>query len=169
LTALILDLQARVNALEAQLGKNSRTSRKPPSSDGLQKPRTRRLRTSSGKQSGAQPGPKGHPLHAVAQPEHRQLPAVERCGACGAALPEGPPSAYERRQGCELPPVQREVTEPRAESQHGPRWGQTTQGAFPPEVPQPGQDGPALKAQAVYCHQDQVIPLERTSAIFTDL
>jgi hypothetical protein len=34
LTVLILNLQARVEALEAQLGKNSR---KPPSSDGLQK------------------------------------------------------------------------------------------------------------------------------------
>jgi hypothetical protein len=38
LTVLILNLQARVEALEAQLGKNSR---KPPSSDGLQKLRPR--------------------------------------------------------------------------------------------------------------------------------
>jgi transposase len=33
LTALILNLQTRVNALEDQLGKNSRNSSKPPSSD----------------------------------------------------------------------------------------------------------------------------------------
>jgi len=33
LTALILNLQARVEALEDQLGKNSRNSSKPPSSE----------------------------------------------------------------------------------------------------------------------------------------
>ena len=43
LVALITQLESRVQQLEDQLGKNSRNSSKPPSSEGLAKPRTRSL------------------------------------------------------------------------------------------------------------------------------
>jgi transposase len=153
LTALIVNLQARVNAREDPLGNNSRTSSQPPSSDGFQKPRTRSLRTSSGKKRGAQPGHDGHTLPAVAHPAHGHRSPGERCGAWGASWHEGPPRPYERRQVCALPPVWRAVTEPRAEITHCPHCGQTTQGAFPPEVTPPVPYGPALQAQAGYCNQ----------------
>src|SRR6266516_1701237 len=85
LIALILNLQARVEALEDHLGKNSRNSSKPPSSDGLQKPRPHNLRQSSGKKSRAQPRPEGHTRAAVHQPDHLHLPPLASCGHCRAS------------------------------------------------------------------------------------
>jgi transposase len=168
LCAAIRTLEARLQALEDQVNKNSQNSSKPPSSDGLRKPRTRSLRQKTGRRRGGQAGHTGHTLSMVDQPEHTQVHRVSRCPHCGTDLRSVEPSAHEKRQVFDIPPVRVEVTEHQAEIKLCSRCGKSVKADFPPEVTQPVQYGARIKSQASYLNTYQLMPLARICEVFGD-
>jgi len=79
--SIIQKLEARIQALEDRLDKDSHNSSKPPSSDRLKKPVKSRKRHPSSKKVGGQTGHIGARLEPVEKPDHLAVHAVERCPA----------------------------------------------------------------------------------------
>ncbi len=129
----IAALSAWVKELEDQRQTNSRTSSKPPSSDGYARP-PRSERQPSGKKPGGQPGHAGSALHMVDQPDEVIVHSPDVCGHCHSALGGVPAQRYTRRQVVDLPPLRLNVCAHRAEEKCCPVCAHTTQGVFPPGV-----------------------------------
>jgi transposase len=167
-------LMARVVELERRLGLNSSNSGKPPSSDGLHKPkrepRTRSLREPSGKPSGGQKGHKGETLRQVADPNVTIDHYPETCGICGLALTAAMATRCSARQVFDLPePQPLIVTEHRAYRCRCGRCGGETRALFPEGVTAPVQYGPRLLAVVVYLLHYQLLPEDRLAEAMTDL
>ena len=161
-------LRDRVQTLEEQVAKDSHNSHKPPSSDGLAKPKPKSLRPKSERPTGGQPGHPGHTLRMVENPDRIVPHRVERCSGCGRSLAGQKPDRVERRQVHDLPEPKLEVTEHQAEVKTCP-CGCVNRAAFPPEAAAPVQYGPRVKSVAVYLGEYQLLPFDRLAEIMRDL
>lgn len=163
-------LEQRVTELEARLKQNSRNSSKPPSSDGLAKPKAHRSRRrASGRRPGGQPGSEGHHLAQVAEPDRLVVHEPERCAGCGESLAGAELVGVERRQVFDLPPeIRLEVCEHRAQRRRCRCCGRVSVGAFPELLRAPAQYGPQLRALVCYLACYQHLPYERIARLLAD-
>jgi transposase len=169
LTAQVQQLQGQVQQLSAQLAKNSRNSSKPPSSDGLAKPKkTQSLRQASGKDAGGQPGHKGTTLKRMAPTEVVTHPLPPQCARCRAVLPADVAQVWERRQVIDIPAARHDVIEHRVLAATC-QCGHHNTSLFPPQVGEPVQYGPRIRALGVHLTQGQMLPFARAAELIEDI
>ncbi len=164
----IATLTTRVQDLEDQVSRTSRTSHQPPASDGFKK-QPRSLRQPSGKPPGGQPGHPGQTLTFTDHPDEVVRHRPSHCADCGAPLDGVPAATTQRRQVVDLPPLRLVTTEHQVETVCCPHCQAASSGQFPPEAAEPVQYGPRVHALAVYLRTYQLLPSARTQEVFADL
>jgi transposase len=168
----IEQLAARIRELEAQLGKDSHNSSKPPSSDGLKKEpaaNQQSLRPKGRRKVGGQKGHKGHTLKFSATPDKIETESAAYCEHCSHPLSEDDVIGFQARQVVDLPELKMQTTEYRALQSQCPCCQHTTQADFPIGVEHPVQYGSRVKALSVYLKSYQLIPYHRQSELFADV
>jgi transposase len=127
--------QQRINQLEEQVGKSSRNSSKPPSSDppNVKKPPPK---AKGNRKRGGQPGHKGYG-RKLKPPEEATRFVVSKpseCEACGALLLAEDPQPN-RHQVWELPPIEPELIEYQAHVLTCLGCGHKNRAPWPVEMP----------------------------------
>ena len=166
-------LQARVERLEAQAGKDSSTSSRPPSTDSPYKkkpPRDRSLRERGKRRPGKQPGEPGTTMNLVDDPDERLEFAPACCRGCGAGLAGEPVLDRRRHQVTDIAPVPPpKVTEYVAQSKACRCCGTVSEGVLPAQVRARASFGPETHAQAAYLACAHYLPVGRTAVLLRQL
>lgn len=162
-------LSIRIEALELQAKTNSHNSSKPPSSDGVSRPKPKSTRRRSGKKPGGQPGHDGTTLAMSSEPDRTEIHRVSHCERCGISLADHEVLGYDHRQVFDIPPIKIEVVEHAAEIKCCTSCGMTATASFPAGITHRVQYGTQLKAIAVYLKHYMLIPYDRSAELLSDL
>ncbi len=169
LQAQVSALLETISELKEQLQKNSQNSSKPPSSDGLKKPKPSSLRQKSGRKAGGQPGHKGHGLRLSKEPDeivvHRPTectgcPYQGQCSGCGQSP---------RRNEVDVE-VKVHVTAHETEQYACPlRDNAIISGTFPETIQSSMQYGKGVHALATLLNTAGAVSTNRTADIMRDV
>jgi transposase len=160
-------LTSEVAELKGRLALNSQNSSKPPSADGLNRPKPKSQRQAGQKSTGGQKGHRGSTLKKVTQPDHVEPHAPpSHCDACHRPLIDA--TVVETRQVFDIPTLGHEVTEHRLLEARC-TCGRVHRGVFPAGVAAPVQYGPRIKAAVVHLTHHHMMPVARTGALAGDL
>lgn len=160
-------LTARVAELEELLGRNSKNSSLPPSTDGFAKAPVPANRAARRRRPGKQTGDPGHRLEPVEHPDYVVTHSPCFCASCDRDLARSEVIKCETRQVFELPQMRAIVTEHQVETRRCV-CGELTAGQFPPEAVGPTCYGPGVRALLTYLVVAQHLPIERATEVLKE-
>ena len=169
LKIVVSTLMSKIAELEAKNRKDSTNSSKPPSSDGLQKPKaTRSLREETGRKSGGQKGHKGITLELTENPDYIvEVKQQEECECGGSIIAIEDKMIIRQVTDMEMP--KKIVIEYRARDGVCEKCGKIQRASFPEEVKGTTNYGQEVQATVGYLTQYQMLPLKRTTEVMKDL
>jgi transposase len=168
LIKLIHKLYGVIQDFEDRVGKNSKNSSKPPSSDGYIKPSPKSLREKTGKSVGGQKGHVGTTLKQIDNPDLVKLHKVTECGRCGTNLENIAPARHECRQEFDIIKPRSIVIEHRGEVKLCTSCLHTNIAEFPEHIRSSAQYGINVRTYSTYLNQYQLIPFKRLQEMFKD-
>ena len=161
------ELKQIIKELTEKLGRNSRNSSKPPSSDGLSKPSPKSLRKPSGKNAGGQKGHPGTHLTTIAEPDEviQHIPSV--CCLCPSKNDCIKHARIGETRHIIDAVVDVKIIAHQALEINCPLEGRTYRGKFPDSIKAPEQYGENLQALAVALNTLGAVSVKRTHEIMS--
>ena len=166
-TETIASQSAEIAELKERLNKNSKNSSKPPSSDGLNKPKPKSLRKKSDKKQGAQQGHKGSGFSVLQTPDEIIEHIPSKCKGCANAGKCTACGVVETRYEVDIVVTTNTIAHQIISYSCPNENGNMLTGNFPTDITGTIQYGVNLKSLAVSLNTVGMVGIKRTHDILS--